>query len=207
MKPVCKILLLALVSILALSLIIHSLGTRNGVTAAQISEMLPGDEIIPHPWITIDRATTLPVPASEAWPWVQQLGKDRAGWYAPVWMENLLNAHAARSTLPQFQNLMIDDVVPDWGGGSLKVLAIQQNQYVVYGSFNPNEATTTTQSYGFVWALVLENDTPTSTSFHLRLRLAQPTGRTANLIPPSLPGMIDYFTDIVMFDGLKERLK
>jgi hypothetical protein len=199
-------LLLLLLSILALSLIIHSLGTRNGVTAAQVSETLPGDEIIPNTWITIDRAATLPVPSSQAWPWVQQLGKDRAGWYAPLWMENLLKAQAASSTLPQYQNLKVGEVVPDWGGGSLKVLALEQDHYVVYGSFHPGEATTTAQPYGFVWALVLENDTASSTSFHLRLRLAQPTGSTAHLIPPSLPGMIDYFTDIVLFDGLKERL-
>jgi hypothetical protein len=103
MKRFSKILLLLLLSILALSLIIHSLGTRNGVTAAQVSETLPGDEIIPNTWITIDRAATLPVPSSQAWPWVQQLGKDRAGWYAPLWMENLLKAQAASSTLPQYQ--------------------------------------------------------------------------------------------------------
>ncbi|MDB5237173.1 MAG: hypothetical protein JWL88_275, partial [Parcubacteria group bacterium] len=184
MKRTLKILIILILIVSGLAFTIQYLGTHNGVTKEQINETLPGDEIIPDPWISIDRAATLPVPASAAWPWVQQLGKDRGGWYAPLWLENALHEHAASSTLPQFQDLKVGDVVPDWGGGSLKVLALQQDQYVVYGSFHAGEATTTAQPYAFIWALVLENDTPTSTSFHLRLRLARPSGGNAHLIPP-----------------------
>jgi hypothetical protein len=178
------------------------LGTHSGATRAQITEALPGDEIIPHPWISIDRAATLPVSKDVAWPWVIQIGKDRAGWYAPRWLEDTLNKHAASSTLPQFQNLSVGDIVPDWGGGSLKVLALVPNSYVLYGSIHGNA----TSTYEFTWALVLEDDTPTSSSFHLRLRIQSPTS-WARYIPASIPGLIDYATDVVMFDGLKERLR
>lgn len=196
--------------IVALVVTIHVLGTHSGVTTAQIKEALPGDEIIADPWISIDRAATLPVPAAVAWPWVQQLGKDRGGWYAPMWMEDVLNKHAASSTLPQYQSLTLGQVVPDWGGGSLKVIGLDQENYVVYGSLHggtSTPATASTSPYAFTWALVLENDTPLSTSFHLRLRLAKPTQGIGRFVPPSLPGMIDYATDVVMFDGLKERLR
>jgi hypothetical protein len=207
MKRTRTILVIVLAIIVVLVLTVHILGTHSGVTAAQISEALPGDKVIANPWISIDRAATLPVSAEVAWPWIQQLGKDRGGWYAPFWLEDVLHEHAASTTLQQFQHMNVGDVVPDWGGGSLKVLSLQQNQYVVYGSFHNGEATTTAQPYAFTWALVLENDTPTSTSFHIRLRLAKPNGGSAKLIPPSLPGLIDYATDVVMFDGLKERLR
>lgn len=207
MKRTFKILLGILGLAIALAFIVHSLGTRNGVTQTQVMEALPGDELITDPWITIDRAATLPVTAAVAWPWVQQLGKDRGGWYAPLWLENALDKHAASSTLPQFQNLKAGDMIPDWGGGSLEVLALQKDAYIVYGSIHPSAATTTAQPYGFIWSLVLENDTASTTSFHLRLRLAKPTGTTARFVPPSLPGMIDYFTDVVLFEGLKERLR
>jgi hypothetical protein len=207
------LIIAVLVVLLGIVLWINALGERSGVTSAQVRETLPGDSIIPDPWISIDRAATLPVPASEAWPWVQQLGNSRAGWYAPLWIENTLHDYAASTTIPKYQNLKVGDIVPDWGGGSLKVLAIVPDQYILYGSVHgaatSTEAATQT-NYDFTWALVLENDTPTTTSFHLRLRLPRPKSSSkfsiTQLIPPSLPGFIDYATDAVMFAGLKEQL-
>jgi hypothetical protein len=192
-----------ILSIVGILLFLNGIGTRSGVSREQVSETLPGDSIIPDPWISIDRAGTLPATNQTAWPWVQQLGKDRGGWYAPEWLENTLHEHSATTTLPQFQNLKVGDIVPDWGGGTLTVLAISPNNYVVYGSHSANAATST--PWNFTWALVLENDTTTSSSFHLRLRLQRPTHGFGQYIPPSLPGFIDYATDVVMFAGLQEK--
>jgi hypothetical protein len=183
----------------------NEIGTRSGVSPAEVSETLPEDFLIPTPWISIDRAGTLPVSNQKAWPWVEQLGKDRGGWYAPAWIENTIHEYSASTTLTQFQNLKIGDVVPDWGGGTLTVLAISPPNYVVYGSHSANAASST--PYNFTWALVLENDTPTSTTFHLRLRIRKPTHGLAQYLPPSLPGFIDYVTDEVMFAGLQEKLR
>jgi hypothetical protein len=201
--------------VIVLALIIFGLnwiGTRSGVTNAQVSEALPGDNVISDPWIAIDRAGTMPASASTTWPWVAQLGANRGGWYAPLWLENALHEYAASSTEPQFQNLSVGEIIPDFGGGKLQVILVSPGNYVVYGSV-PHGATSTPYSvspptgpYNFTWALVLENDTPTSTSFHLRLRITKPT-TNARYIPGSLPGLIDYATDIVMFWGLQERLK
>ncbi|MBA3789358.1 hypothetical protein H0X32_03105 [Patescibacteria group bacterium] len=183
---------------------LNRLGTRSGVTDAQVREALPGDEIIPEPWISIDRAEVLPASAEVVWPWIVQLGKDRGGWYAPLWFENLIHEHSASSTLPQFQNLAVGDVVPDWGGGTLKVLEIVPNKYVLYAS-QPSTATSTTK-YHFTWALVLEDNTATSTTFHLRLRIPRPSSGFSQYIPPSVLGLIDYATDRVLFRGLKENI-
>ncbi len=184
---------------------LNEIGTRSGVTREQVSETLPGDSVIPDPWISIDRAGTLPASNQTAWPWVEQLGKDRGGWYAPLWLENMLHEHSASTTLPQYQNLKVGDVVHDWGGGTLIVLALSPTHYVVYGSHPANAATSS--PYAFTWALVLEDNTPSSTSFHLRLRMQKPTHGFARYVPPSLPGLIDYATDVVMFTGLREKLK
>lgn len=195
---------LGIALVVLILLCIMSLGGRSGVTRAQVTEALPGDEIIADPWITIDRAATLPAPSATAWPWVIQLGKDRAGWYAPRWIENTLGKHAASTTLPEYQDLATGDIIPDWGGGSLKVLGIDPGSYVLYGSIR-GDATTT---YAFTWALVLEDSTASSSSFHLRLRLRKPEGSGwTKHIPPSLPGFMDYVFDAVMFDGLTERLR
>jgi hypothetical protein len=207
MKPKNKLLLVLLLIVLlliGLALLLNRLGTRSGATDAQVSETLPGDSVFPDPWISIDRSATLPVSAQTAWPWVAQLGYQRGGWYAPLWLENTLHLYSASSTLPQFQDLSVGEVVPDFGGGKLKVLAVVPDEYVVYGSL-PHTGTASTTTYNFTWALVLENDMASSTSFHLRLRIPRPAKPT--WIPPSLPGLIDYATDAVMFAGLKEQLQ
>ncbi len=49
---------------------------------------LPGDELVPSPDAVMDRGFTLPAPPEGVWPWFNQLGKNRAGWYLPAWLEN-----------------------------------------------------------------------------------------------------------------------
>jgi hypothetical protein len=180
------------------------------VTDAQVSESLPGDDLLAHPWITIDRAARLPASATSTWPWIVQLGKDRAGWYAPQWLENLLQKHSAASIEPAFQNLQVGDVIPDWGGGSLKVLEIVPDQYIVYGSLHSSATASSTASetnYQFIWTLILEDSTASSTTFHLRLRIASPTSAWIRALPAAPIGLIDYATDVVLFQGLKEKLQ
>ena len=182
-----------------------SLGTDSGVGSAQIDRALPGDEIITDPWISIDRAAVFPVSTEVLWPWVKQLGKERGGWYAPMWLENVLKAHSATTT-ERFQELSVGQVVPDWGGGALKVLALNEGSSIVYGSLRPDEATSTSARYGFTWALVVEPVQEFRSRFQLRLRLRKPDHGVARFIPPQLPGLIDYATDVVMFAGLKEKV-
>jgi hypothetical protein len=193
-----------LVCIIALGFLLDHLGTRSGVSDAQVSEQLPGDDIFPDPWITIDRAAVLPASASTTWPWIAQLGADRAGWYAPLWLQDLLGKYAASSTLSQFQNVTIGEVIPDFGGGSLLVLSVVPGQYIEYASV-PNTSSTSPIDYRFTWTLVLENYTSNSTTLHLRLRIPKP--KKYSFIPPSLPGLFDFAADEVMFLGLAQQLK
>lgn len=179
-------------------------GARTGVTSAEVTEV-PGDEIIADPWISIDQAAVLPASAQTAWPWIVQLGKDRGGWYAPEWLEGMIRKHSASTILVQFQNLKVGDVVPDWGGGTLTVLAVSQNDYILYGSHFVKQASSA--PFNFTWALFLEKSTPGHTTFHLRLRIRRPAGRFTQYIPAFLPGLIDYAADQIMFAGLVEKLK
>ncbi|MDB5194960.1 MAG: hypothetical protein JWO84_144 [Parcubacteria group bacterium] len=182
-----------------------SLGTHSGLSHANIVRTLPGDEVIADPWIRIDRGATLAAPAEVVWPWVKQLGKDRAGWYAPMWLENLLRLHSAASIVPAYQDLSVGQVVPDWGGGVLKVLTLDEGHAVVYGSLRPENASSS--DYAFTWALVVDPIDASHSLFQLRLSLKKPAQGMARFIPPSLPGLIDYATDVVMFAGLKEKVK
>jgi hypothetical protein len=60
-------------------------GTRPG----EAEKELPGDETVPDPGLEQTRAITIGAPAEEVWPWLAQLGQDRAGFYSYRWLENL----------------------------------------------------------------------------------------------------------------------
>jgi hypothetical protein len=44
----------------------------------------PGDDMIARPDVVMDRAFTVAAAPAAIWPWLVQLGKQRAGWYLPL---------------------------------------------------------------------------------------------------------------------------
>jgi hypothetical protein len=85
-----------------------------GATAGEVSMSLPGDEpgLAPDAYFT--RAITIDAPPSVVWPWLVQMGQDRAGFYSNTWLENLVGAdiHNASSIHPEWQRRAIGDSVP-----------------------------------------------------------------------------------------------
>ena len=43
---------------------------------------LPGDKIVPEPMFTVTHSITIDAPIERVWPWLAQMGSDRAGWYS-----------------------------------------------------------------------------------------------------------------------------
>lgn len=178
------------------------LGRQSGVTNTDKARLLPGDEIITRPAYIADRATVIHASADEVWPWLVQLGKGRAGWYAPVWLERLLvwnpKKWGARTVLPQFQRLKPGDVVPDRGPGVLEVIALTPEKVLLYGSVQPRDKK---GQYLFSWVHVLEETTDHSCRLYTRLRIRRSSWLFALIAP--FAGLIDWATMIVMYAGLK----
>ncbi|MBX2997019.1 MAG: hypothetical protein KF893_00805 [Caldilineaceae bacterium] len=80
---------------------------RWGATDAEISMALPGDEITPQIAYQSTRAITINAPVAQVWPWLVQLGQDRAGFYSEDWLENLFLAdiHNADEIQAEWQQL------------------------------------------------------------------------------------------------------
>jgi len=97
---------------------VHRMARRSGITADEARHVLPGDEIVPHPdWVST-RALTIAAPPSGVWPWVVQMGypTERAGWYTPHWLDELMwgeRPRSADSIRPELQDLRVGDMVPD----------------------------------------------------------------------------------------------
>ena len=53
-----------------------------GASDYEATSAYPGDELIADPAYSSTMATTLPVLPARVWPWLVQMGYDRAGWYS-----------------------------------------------------------------------------------------------------------------------------
>lgn len=85
-----------------------------GATAPERQMALPGDDLVPQPAWQFTRAITINAPASAVWPWIVQLGQDRAGFYSYDWLENMTGAdiHNGNAIRPAWQPRAVGDPVP-----------------------------------------------------------------------------------------------
>jgi hypothetical protein len=111
-----------------------------GATDAEVQGMLPGDEALRHPISMSTRAITINAPASAIWPWIVQMGYQRAGWYSYDWIEWLLEAdkyvdgHSASRIHPELQHLELGDKIYTASGVGAPVIHLQPNRSLVVGA-------------------------------------------------------------------------
>jgi hypothetical protein len=93
------------------------LGRTAGSTSAERRRPLPGDELVDHPTMVTNHATTIPAPPDQVWRWLVQMGWHRGGWYTPRWVDRLLfpgNWPSATQLVPELQRpLQVGDRIPD----------------------------------------------------------------------------------------------
>ena len=84
-----------------------------GATDAEIDAELPVDELVEPGARSITRAITVNAPVEDVWPWLIQIGQDRAGFYSYTWLENLVGAgmRNASSVRPEWQSREAGDSV------------------------------------------------------------------------------------------------
>ena len=75
-----------------------------GATHEETSGAYPGDGLIPDPAHSSTMATALPAPPERVWPWLVQMGYDRAGWYSWDTLDHG-GKPSADQIVPQWQNL------------------------------------------------------------------------------------------------------
>ncbi|HEX2502975.1 MAG TPA: hypothetical protein VHK00_03455, partial [Miltoncostaeaceae bacterium] len=59
---------------IALALVVRRLSRRSGVSGAEASARLPGDEVVPRPRWASTRGITIHTSPDEVWPWIVQMG-------------------------------------------------------------------------------------------------------------------------------------
>jgi hypothetical protein len=75
---------------------------------------MPGDELLRPGAPTTTRAITIDAPPDVVWPWLAQLGQDRAGFYSYRWLENLAGCRMpdVREIRPDWQDRRVGQTVP-----------------------------------------------------------------------------------------------
>jgi hypothetical protein len=172
--------------------------SRVSPTPREVAAPLPGDDLVPHPMVVMDRAFMLPAPPEAVWPWLVQLGKRRAGWYLPRSVERWLppSRRSLRHLDPRWQGLAVGDVIPDWGG---------RDETFVVALLDPPRSLVHTSRRGHTdvsWALCLA-DHDGGSRLQLRLRLGPV--RHPRLVG-TLGEAVDWLTVRGLAGGLAERV-
>jgi len=168
-------------------------------TAAERAAARPGDEFVARPDVVMDRGFSLPAPPQAVWPWIVQLGKERAGWYLPAWAERWVPAprRGLRAVDPRLLGLTPGDVIPDWGGrhATFHVAIVAAPATLVHRSVRG--------AVHLSWAITLAPEGAAGTRVHLRLRLGGVRRRWLALTGGEL---VDALTIAGLAAGLRERV-
>lgn len=108
-----------------------------GATDDEVSTVLPGDELVDGSTPRTTRAVMIEVPPAGVWPWLAQIGEDRAGFYSYSFFERVVGAkiHNADEVHPEWQNVRVGDTVwlaQRYGDGARQVVAaVEPGSYLV----------------------------------------------------------------------------
>jgi hypothetical protein len=141
------------------------------------TRVLPGDELIPQSIGVVTHAITIHGAPPHVWPWLVQMGSDRAGWYAFDFIDN--GGHpSAQRILPQFQDIQVGTVFPALPGAKDVFVVAQFQPYrsLVLAWRSPSGA------YLSTWSFSLDETSPGTTRLITRGR-AGPVYRPFGLPP------------------------
>jgi hypothetical protein len=172
-----------------------------GSTAAEQAMPLPGDAFAGARERAGDRAIVIDAPADRVWPWLLQLGEDRAGFYSYTSLENLFGLHIvnAESIHPEWQSLAAGDFVravpPGWLGGLFgdrigwEVDHVDPTRHVLALRY---------------WIFRLESIEDTSSRLHIRTHAGDAPLPIAPLLLLSFEPA-HFIMERAMLKGIKER--
>jgi hypothetical protein len=86
---------------------------RAGADDAEVAGPMPGDDLVPDPWLGYTRAISIAAPVEQVWPWLVQIGQGRGGLYSYDGLENLIGCriHSAEEIRPELQELRPGDLI------------------------------------------------------------------------------------------------
>jgi hypothetical protein len=118
-----------------------------GATPEEILRSMPGDEVVRRPTFNATRAVTVHALPEAIWPWIEQIGFGRAGWYSYDLLDNF-GHHSAERIESEFQHIGVGDPIPMGPGEStgLWVKDFEQDRWILWWNRKSRQST-------WLWAL------------------------------------------------------
>lgn len=183
---------------------------RWGLAIEEAERAYPGDDLLPKPRWMWTHGVDIAASASSVWPWVVQIGQDKAGFYSYEWLENLAgcqirNANVVRA---DWQDLKVGDPfklhpkVPP-----LAVAAMNCGRWFVVMNEADSDFALGSQSAARVsWLFFVEPLGSSRSRLISRFRIEHAPGLRARLsYGPWLTESIGFVMDRAMLLGIKRR--
>ncbi|MCV7348293.1 SRPBCC family protein [Mycolicibacterium rhodesiae] len=181
---------------------------RNwGTTKAECAMPLPGDSLIGQPAVVTTEGITINRPPEAVWPWLVQIGQDRAGLYAYETLHTLagLDYHDADRIHPEWQHLAEGDTVRlaprGWLGFTdgivVTVAQIQEGRSIVLRTGGGESF------WDAVWSLNLAQQGDNGTRLLIRTRV--PLRRPGAVVGAELIAPAKAFVTRAILRGVKHR--
>lgn len=185
---------------------------RNwGATPDEVEAVLPGDGLTVAPAEQSTRAITIEAPPEAVWPWLVQMGADRAGFYSYDWLENVvgLDIHNADSIVAEWQHVAVGDIV--WADGRLTggwvVKRVVPDEVLVMkvADVRTGRAVSRDEGIGFEfqWTFALRPAAAGTTRLLIRERVAYGRRLTRFVMAPV--GWVSFVMTRKMLDGIRRR--
>jgi hypothetical protein len=82
-----------------------------GVEAADAELVFAGDDLVPDATVVETRGVEIGVPPDAVWPWLVQMGYNRAGWYSYDVVD--MKGASVDKIVPELQQIAVGDLVPN----------------------------------------------------------------------------------------------
>ncbi len=158
----------------------RELGTPE---ASEQDRPLPGDHLLDDARASLTHGITIEAPPEAIWPWLLQMGCDRAGYYSIDLLDNE-GKRSARQLHPELMAVLVGDVLPTSPGSDegFEVLLIQPERALIVGGLWDVEgkrqlrfgAPRPARFWQVTWAFVLEPLSERETRLHVRARATFP---------------------------------
>ena len=170
----------------------------------------PGDDLVPEPRWGWTHATVVDVPAAEVWPWIAQIGADRAGFYSYTWLENLVGCGVrdAARIHPEWQARTGDPLVLHPAAPALTLVKVTEGRHMVAHGPADEAARAAGRPWAAAsWLFAAEPLGPRRTRIVSRYRCATSDDRRTRLtMGPAILEPISFAMDRRMLLGIARRV-
>lgn len=183
--------------------------TRFGAGEDGATRALPGDELIREPRWQFTHATEIDAPAEQVWPWIAQIGGDRAGFYSYQWLENLAGCalRNAETIRPEWQLHEGDRLVLHPRVPPIPIVRVEPGRYfLAYAAADPALRAAGKPFTEASWLFMLEPLGPERCRLFSRYRCASSDDLATRLsFGPALLEPISFAMDRELLRGVKRR--